>query len=262
MAPFARSGGPNSKVPDVSAFKTLIYEKKGFMAQITLNRPEQLNTYNVQMRDDFSEVLTAIRDDDEVRVVVLAGAGQKAFCAGADLTEFLTAPAPVAARRIRFARDVWGLFLSLPQPLIAALHGYVLGSGIEMALCCDIRIAADNVRFGLPEVSLGILPAAGGTQTLPRIVGPGHALDLLLGGQWIDADRALEINLVNRVVPAGELTPAVDALAEKIAGHDPAVVKCAKRAVLQGRDLPLAQALDLEKRLAAQLGLRPSKPMV
>jgi len=246
----------------VSAFKTLIYEKKGFIARITLNRPEQLNTYSVQMRDDFWEVLTAIRDDDEVRVVIIAGAGQKAFCAGADLTEFMTAPAPVAARRIRFARDVWGLFLSLPQPLIAALHGYVLGSGIEMALCCDIRIAADNARFGLPEVSLGILPAASGTQTLPRIVGPGHALDLLLGGEWIDAHRALEINLVNRVVPLGELTPAIDALSEKIAGYDPGVVRFAKRAVLQGQDLPLAQALDLEKMLAAQLAYRPPIPMV
>ena len=241
----------------MSAYKTLIYEKKGFIAQITLNRPTRLNTYNVQMRDDFSEVLTAIRDDDEVRVVMLAGAGHKAFCAGADLTEFLTAPAPVSARRIRFARDVWGLFLSLPQPLIAALHGYVLGSGIEMALCCDIRIAADNVNFGLPEVNLGILPAAGGTQTLPRIVGPGHALDLLLGGEWIDAHRALEIKLVNRVVPQGKLTPVVAALAAKIAGHDPEVVRRAKQAILQGQDLPLAPALDLEKMLSSQLAIRP-----
>jgi len=237
----------------LSAFKTLIYEKKGPVAQVTINRPDHLNTYNVQMRDDFSEVLTAIRDDDEVRVVMLAGAGKKAFCAGADLTEFLTAPAPVAARRIRFERDVWGLFLSMPQPLIAVLHGYVLGSGIEMALCCDMRIAADSARFGLPEVSLGILPAAGGTQTLPRAVGPGHALELLLGGEWIEADRALQINLVNRVVPERELKRTANAAAEKIAARDPAVVRRAKRAVIQGLDLTLSDGLALEKMLAAQL---------
>ena len=239
-------------MPELSAFKTLIYEKKGFIARVTLNRPDFLNTYNVQMRDDFSEVLTGIRDDDEVRVVMLAGAGQKAFCAGADLTEFLTAPAPVAARRIRFERDVWGLFLSMPQPLIAVLHGYVLGSGIEMALCCDMRIAADNARFGLPEVSLGIIPAAGGTQTLPRTVGLGYALEMLLGGEWIDADRARQINLVNRVVPQNELMLTAGAVAEKIAAHDPGVVRRAKRAVVQGLDLTLSDGLALEKILATK----------
>ncbi len=240
----------------MSAYKTLIYEKKGFIARVTLNRPDFLNTYNVQMRDDFSEVLTAIRDDDEVRVVMLAGAGQKAFCAGADLTEFLTAPAPVAARRVRFERDVWGLFLSMPQPLIAVLHGYVLGSGIEMALCCDMRIAADNARFGLPEVSLGIIPAAGGTQTLPRTVGIGYALEMLLGGEWIDTDRALQINLVNRVVPEGELLRVAGAAAEIIAIRDPEVVRRAKRAVVEGLGMTLIDGLSLEKILATKSFLR------
>src|SRR4030067_2448380 len=123
------------------------------------------------MRNDLYEVLGAIKDDSEVRVAILSGAGEKAFCAGADLSEFLTAPSPIVARQVRFERDVWGLFLSLPQPLIAALHGYVLGSGIEMALCCDLRIASEDARFRLPEASLGIIPAAGGTQKLPRTVG-------------------------------------------------------------------------------------------
>jgi enoyl-CoA hydratase len=254
--PFARSGDLILRVPELSAFKTLIYEKQGSIARVTLNRPDFLNTYNVQMRDDFSEVLTAIRDDDEVRAVMFAGAGEKAFCAGADLKEFLTAPAPVAARRIRFERDVWRLFLSMPQPLIAVLHGYVLGSGIEMALCCDIRIAADSALFGLPEVSLGILPAAGGTQTLPRIVGRGHALEMLLGGEWVEADRALQINLINRVVPGGELTLAARAVAEKIATYDPEVVRSAKRAVVQGLELTLSDGLTLEKMLALQLACR------
>jgi len=149
----------------MSGFESLIYEKSDDIAQVTLNRPEVLNVYNIQMRDDLYQVLSAIRDDPEVRVGIFTGAGDKAFCAGADLSEFLTAPSPVVARQVRWERDVWSLFLSIPQPLIAALHGYVLGSGIEIALCCDIRIATEDVRFGLPEVGLGIIPAAGATKT-------------------------------------------------------------------------------------------------
>ena len=164
-------------------FETLLYEKQGGRAYVTLNRPQVLNIYNLQMRDELCQLLSAIRDDPEVLVVVFRGAGERAFCAGADLSEFLTAPSPVIARQVRFERDVWGLFLSLPQPLIAALHGYVLGSGIEIALCCDLRIASEDVRFGLPEPSLGIIPAAGGTQTLPRTIGRAKSLEMLLAGR-------------------------------------------------------------------------------
>ena len=199
----------------MSAFETLIYEKEDALALVTLNRPQFLNAYNIQMRDDLFEVLHAIRDDDEVRVALFKGAGEKAFCAGADLSEFLTAPPPVIARQIRFDRDVWGLFLSIPQPLIAVLHGYVLGSGIEMALCCDLRITSDNAQFGLPEVALGIIPAAGGTQTLPRAVGRAGALEMLLTGRWMDAREALQIKLVNRVVPADRLLETAREVAEK-----------------------------------------------
>jgi enoyl-CoA hydratase/carnithine racemase len=238
----------------MSAFETLIYEKVGPLALVTLNRPRFLNAYNIQMRDDLFEVLNAIRDDDDVRVALIKGAGEKAFCAGADLSEFLTAPPPVAARQIRFDRDVWGLFLSIPQPLIAVLHGYVLGSGIEMALCCDLRMTADDAQFGMPEVELGILPAAGGTQTLPRAVGRGNALDMLFAGRWIDAREALRIKLVNRVVPADRLMETAQRAAEKIAACDPDVIKNSKQAVVRGMDLPLAQGLELEKRLACQRG--------
>jgi enoyl-CoA hydratase/carnithine racemase len=238
----------------MSVFETLIYEKEDALALVTLNRPQFLNAYNIQMRDDLFEVLNAIRDDDEVRVVLFKGAGEKAFCAGADLSEFLTAPPPIAARQIRFARDVWGLFLSIPQPLIAVLHGYVLGSGIEMALCCDLRLSSDDAHFGLPEVELGIIPAAGGTQTLPRAVGRASALEMLLTGRWIDAREALQIKLVNWVVPGDRLMETARGMAEKIATRDPDVIKGIKQAVVRGMDLPLAQGLDLEKMLACQRG--------
>jgi enoyl-CoA hydratase/carnithine racemase len=238
----------------MSAFETLIYEKEGALALVTLNRPQFLNAYNIQMRDDLFEVLNAIRDDDEVRVALVKGAGEKAFCAGADLSEFLTAPPPVAARQIRFDRDVWGLLLSIPQPLIAVLHGYVLGSGIEMAMCCDLRITSDAAQFGLPEVGLGIIPAAGGSQTLPRAVGRAGALEMLLTGRWIGAQEALQIKLVNRVVPGDRLMETARGMAEKISAHDPDVITGIKQAVVRGMDLPLAQGLDLEKMLACQRG--------
>jgi enoyl-CoA hydratase/carnithine racemase len=183
----------------MDGFETIIFEKHGHIAFITLNRPRVLNIYNVHMRDELYEVLSAIESDSDVHAAIIRGAGEKAFCAGADLSEFLSAPAPVFARHVRWQRDVWGLFLSLPQPVIAALHGYVFGSGIEMAMCCDIRIASDDAVFGLPEVALGFIPAAGATQTVPRAVGPGHALDLLLTGRRVGAQEALEMRLVKAV---------------------------------------------------------------
>lgn len=235
----------------MSNFETLIYEKKDNVAYVTLNRPQVFNAYNTQMRDELYQVLGAIKDDTEVRVAVFKGAGEKAFCAGADLSEFLTAPSPTVARQVRWERDVWGLFLSLPQPLIAALHGYVLGSGIEIALCCDIRIASEDAQFSLPEVGLGIIPAAGATQTLPRAIGQARALEMMLTGRRVSAKEALDIRLVNRVVSNSELLPTVNSMAEQIAHFDPAVVRNIKQAVVRGLDLPLIEGLELEKRLAS-----------
>jgi enoyl-CoA hydratase len=237
----------------MSGFETLIYEKRDDIAYVTLNRPKALNVYNIQMRDELYEILGAIREDDEVRVAIFNGAGKKAFCAGADLSEFLTAPSPVIARQVRWERDVWGLFLSMPQPLIAALHGYVLGSGIEIALCCDIRIASEDVLFGLPEVGLGIIPAAGGTQTLPRTIGKSRALEMLITSDWVEAEEALKIGLVNRVVPKKQLLESAKKIAKKVASQDPVAVRYAKQAVLRGLELPLSEGLDLEKRLAKEL---------
>ena len=181
----------------MSSFETILYDKLDGIGYVTINRPEFLNAYNIRMRDELFEILGAVKDDPDVKAVIFRGAGDKAFCAGADLSEFLTAPPPVAARKVRFDRDVWGLFLSLPQPLIAALHGYVLGSGIEIALCCDIRLVSDDVKFGLPEVGLGIIPAAGGTQTLPRIIGRAKTLEMFLTGKRLTAKEALDCRLAN-----------------------------------------------------------------
>ena len=245
----------------MDGFRTLIYEKKDGIGWVTLNRPEALNVYNVQMRDDLYEVLRAIRDDDEVRVGIVKGAGEKAFCAGADLSEFLTAPPPVAARKARFARDVWRLFLSIPQPIIAALHGYVLGSGMEIALCCDIRIGSPETKFGLPEMGLGIIPAAGGTQTLPRTIGRSRALEMLLTNRWIGADEAYQFGLVNRIVPRKDLLQTAEEMARKIASYDPLALRNAKAAVVRGMDLPLAEGLDLEKRLASELSLQTAQEL-
>jgi enoyl-CoA hydratase/carnithine racemase len=224
----------------MGGFETIIFEKMEHLAHITLNRPQVLNIYNVRMRDELYEALSAVKADADIHIVLIKGAGDKAFCAGADLSEFLSAPAPTAARRVRWQRDVWGLFLSLPQPVISALHGYVFGSGIEMAACSDIRIAADDCVFGLPEVALGIIPAAGATQTVPRAIGPGNALDLLLTGRRVGAQEALAMKLVNRVVPRADLLKEAGELAERIAGFDQHAVRSIKQAVSRGLDLPLS----------------------
>jgi len=234
-------------------FETLIYEKKDSLAYVTLNRPQALNAYNIRMRDELYQVLGALKDDPEVRVGIFRGAGERAFCAGADLAEFLTAPSPIVARQVRGERDVWGLFLSITKPLIAAAHGYVLGSGVEIALCCDIRLASEDAQFGLPEPGLGIIPAAGGSQTLPRVIGGAKALEILLSGRWIGAEEAFNLKLVNRVVPRNGLLIEAEKLARRIAEFDPMAVSYAKQAIIRGLDLNLGEGLELEARLAASL---------
>lgn len=234
----------------MTSFETIIYEKRDSIAYVTLNRPEVLNRYNIQMRDELYQVLSAIRDDPDVLVAIIKGAGERAFCVGADLTEFGSAPSPIIARQVRWERDIWGLFSSLKQPLIAAVHGYVLGSGVEIALFCDIRIASEEAVFGLPEVSLGMIPAAGGTQTLPRVIGKGRALQILLTGDGIDAQEAFRIGLVNMVVSREGLYLTADRMAQKILSRTPIAVRYAKEATRRGLDLTLEEGLALERRLA------------
>jgi enoyl-CoA hydratase/carnithine racemase len=231
---------------------TLIYEKSpGGLAWITLNRPDVLNAINMQMRDELWDLMRAVRDDPEVGVVIFKGAGERAFSAGADISEFGTAPSYVEARRARRERDLWGLMLSLDKVLIAAIHGFALGAGIELPMCCDFRIASEDARLGLPEVSLGYIPSAGGTQTLPRHLPPGIAMQMVLTGDPIDAQTAYRYRLVHRVVPRDRLYAEAESLARTILSRPAEAVRLAKRAVIEGVELPLAHGLALEARLAA-----------
>ena len=233
----------------MSGFDTLLLEKMDGVAHISLNRPDVLNAYNMQMRDDFSQVLSAVQEDPDVTAMLITGEG-RAFCAGADLTEFGTAPSQAVARRVRWQRDVWGQFLSLSKPIVIAVHGYCIGSGLEIALLGDLRLAAHQTIFALPEVQLGMIPAAGGSQTLPRNVRPGAALDALLTGRRFDAAEALAMGLVTRLAPPQTLREEAMEAARRLAALDANAVAAAKTALRLGQDLPLAEALNLETRLA------------
>lgn len=233
----------------MTSFDTIIYDKRDGIAHIRLNRPHVHNAFNVAMRDDLYQALQAVRDDPEVRVVIVSGEGPS-FCAGADLTEFGTAPSPTIAREVRWQRDVWGLFLGLSKPVIAAIHGHCIGSGVEMAMLCDFLIAGDDARFSMPEVALGLVPAAGGTQTMPRTVGVPAALDFLLTAREVDAAEALTLGLVGRVVSSERLVQEAEAMAHILLQVDQVVLRAAKEAVVRGADMGLEAALELESRLA------------
>jgi enoyl-CoA hydratase/carnithine racemase len=235
----------------------VLYEKDSRrIVRLTLNRPEKLNAVDLAMRDELWVAFEAFRDDPDARVLVLRGAGD-AFSAGADISDFGTAPSYVEARRARHERDLWSLLLHMPKPTIAAVHGYALGAGCEMALLCDLRVASDDAHFGLPEVSLGYIPSAGGTQTLPRTVPPGVALHMILSGDPIDANEAFARKLVQRVVPRDQLNSAAHEWAQTLAARPPQALAYAKEAVLQGLDVPLAEGLALEQRLATLLSAMP-----
>ena len=234
----------------MAGFKTILYEIDRGVAHISLNRPEVLNAYNMQMRDDYSEALEAVLEDSEVAALLISGQG-RAFCAGADLTEFGTAPSQVIARQARWERDVWGQIYSLNKPVVAALHGYGIGSGLEIALLSDLGVAAESTRFAMPEVQLGMIPAAGGTQTLPRHARVSHSLDVLLTGRRFDAEEALRLRLVTRVVPDDELLDTAWGICRQLADRAPELVTAAKMALRGASDLNLEEGLALESRLAA-----------
>ncbi|HEV7731765.1 MAG TPA: enoyl-CoA hydratase/isomerase family protein [Candidatus Binatia bacterium] len=236
----------------MSAFATVDYARRGAVAVVTLDRPRRLNAYDVAMRDDLFAALGLADADPEVRAVVLRGRGP-AFSTGGDVMEFGSAPSAVVARAVRWQRDVWGRLLGLRAATIAAVHGYAVGGGFEMAMLCDLCIAADDVRFALPETGLGMIPGVGGTQTLPRRVGVGRALELVLADRWMRAREALDVGVVQRVVPRARLLPTALGLARRLAALDPAVVQAARRCVRAAHDGSLEAGIALERRLG--LGL-------
>jgi enoyl-CoA hydratase len=213
---------------------TIIYIRKDHIAHITLNRPEASNTINQRLAQELEAVCGQINQDDDIYVVTVTGAGGKAFCNGGELGPGASGFSPA------------GAVASIDRPVIAAINGDALGQGLELALSCDIRLSSDKARFGLPQVAHGLIPMDGGTQRLPRIVGRGKALELLLTAETISAEEALEIGLVSRMVPPEELAGEVEALAENIAAKGPIALKYIKEAVNKGLDMTLKQGLRLE----------------
>ncbi|MBA4812620.1 MAG: enoyl-CoA hydratase/isomerase family protein [Acidimicrobiales bacterium] len=226
---------------------TLSFSDSG-VATVTISNPP-LNIYDLEMRDGLIEAFSAVRDNPDVRAFLLRSGGDH-FSAGADLSEFGSASSISEARRIRWERDPWLPLLSLPVPTMASLRGYAMGSGLEMALLCDLRIAATDTVMGLPETKLGMLPAAGGTQSLSQVIGHDKALPLILTGSEIHAADALNLGLITNLVEPAELENVAGATADQLARIDPLVASRLRRCMAASRDLPLEIGLELERRLA------------
>ena len=229
--------------------ENVLYEKKGAIAYVTLNRPKVLNALNRQTWEDLQAAFEDARDDAEIRGVILTGAGEKAFIAGADIGELAQITAVEAERSSTFGQEVLDLVENLGKPVIAAINGFALGGGCETAMACTIRIATDNAKFGQPEVKLGIIPGGGGTQRLPRLVGRGRALQLILSGEMISAQEAWRIGLVNEVVPGAELITRAEAILKQIFSNAPLAVKYSLEAVNKGLETSQAEGLSLEASL-------------
>src|SRR5213596_1322374 len=234
-------------------YETLLYDVADGVATVTLNRPEVHNAMNERMRQELTRCFGEVATSDAVRVVVVTGAGERAFSAGADIREFVEPQVPTVFRESRKRVDFRQAMDRCPQPIIAAIRGFALGGGLEFALACDIRIASEDSLLGLTEVNLAIIPGGGGTQRLPRLVGRGKALEMILTGARIDAREALRIGLVERVVPAGEALKATLELARAMAAKAPVALRYAKEAVVKGLELPLAEGGRLENDLATLL---------
>ncbi len=232
-------------------FKTLLLEVTGAVAVVTINRPDKLNALNAQVLDDLDACFSHLGTDDAVRAVVLTGAGEKAFVAGADISQFTKFDAQGAAAFARRGQDVFNRIEQLGKPVIAAINGFALGGGCEIAMACHIRIASANARLGQPEVGLGLMCGFGGTQRLPRIVGMGNALELLTTGSHITAERALMIGLVNQMVEPGEALAAATKMAGVISKQAPNGVRLSLQAAL-ATDAHLAEGLELEVELFSQ----------
>lgn len=230
------------------SYETIQVERRGAVAIITINRPEKRNALNIQTRAEGAAVLDELRADDSVRVVILTGAGDKAFIAGADIAEFAQRTA-ISQREVMLERGLFNAIDTFPKPIIAMVNGYCLGGGCEVALACDIRVASEKASFGQPEINLGIIPGGGGTQRLSRLVGEGKAMEMVLTGEIIDAQTAFGIGLVNHVVPADQLETKTMEIANRIADKSPIALRLAKEAV------KLASRSNLDEGLRREVDL-------
>ncbi|HLX83453.1 MAG TPA: enoyl-CoA hydratase-related protein [Terriglobales bacterium] len=234
---------------DHMTYENILLEKKNWIAYVTINRPKVLNALNSATIEELRSVFHEVKSDDSVRVVILTGAGEKAFVAGADINELATQDAVSGKKYALRGQNVFNLIENLGKPVIACINGFALGGGCELALACTMRLASENAKLGQPEVKLGILPGYGGSQRLPRLVGKGVAMQHILTGEMITAQEALRIGLVNEVTAATDLIPRAEAIAAKIIANGPLAVQYAMEAVNKGVEMTLAEGLFLEATL-------------
>ena len=235
------------------SFSQIILERKDKVAWITLNRPQQLNALGRRTLEELEEALTTVEREDRIQVLVITGAGERAFAAGADIQELATLSPSDAEAFSRFGQDIFRHLEKLKKTSIAAINGLALGAGCELAASCSLRVASQGARFGQPEVNLGIIPGWGGTQRVPRIIGRGRALSLILTGEIIDAQEALRIGLVDKVVSASELIPHAEGLANDLLRKGPLALRGALEAVMEGEDRSLQEGMALEARIFGRL---------
>ena len=226
--------------------ENVLYEKKGAIAYVTLNRPKVLNALNKATIAELNDVFKDARDDTAVHGVILTGAGDKAFAAGADIAEMAGDTPADAEDKTRHGQRLTRVIENLGKPVVAAVNGFALGGGCELAMACTLRLAVETAKFGQPEVTIGIIPGYGGTQRLPRLVGKGRALQLILTGEMIGAQEAYRIGLVNEIVPAADLIPRAEAILNRIGANAPVAVMLAIESTNRGLDVSLADGLDVE----------------
>ncbi|MDQ3798472.1 MAG: enoyl-CoA hydratase/isomerase family protein [Acidobacteriota bacterium] len=229
-------------------YETILVEKRESVAVITINRPEKLNALGIKVHEEGVAALDELRKDETVRVVVITGAGEKSFIAGADISEF-AGQTPASQRNLFYERTLFNSIDTFPKPVIAMINGFCLGGGCELALACDIRVCSENARFAQPEINLGIMPGGGGTQRLTRLIGEGRAMEMILTGDMIDAEKALQFGLVNHVFPKAELEAKTLELAGKIAQKAPVALQLSKEAV------KLASRSNLDEGLRREVDL-------